>query len=65
MMRVLDRFEPWMALTFTEGNGPNSVPGSAHVDDQAERYATGELGDVYFYPEELDGPVEREYRPGR
>jgi acyl-homoserine-lactone acylase len=45
--------------------GLNSVPGSPHFDDQAARYATGELRDVYFYPEDLQGHVEREYRPGR
>lgn len=45
--------------------GLNSVPGSKHFNDQAERYATGNLRDVYFYREDLDGHIEREYKPGQ
>ncbi|HYB97246.1 MAG TPA: penicillin acylase family protein [Vicinamibacterales bacterium] len=45
--------------------GLNSVPGSKHFNDQAERYATGNLRDVYFYREDLKGHIEREYRPGQ
>jgi acyl-homoserine-lactone acylase len=44
--------------------GLNSVPGSKHFSDQAERYATGNLRDVYFYREDLKGHTEREYHPG-
>jgi acyl-homoserine-lactone acylase len=44
--------------------GLNSVPSSKHFNDQAERYATGNLRDVYFYREELKGHTEREYHPG-
>ena len=44
--------------------GLNSVPGSPHFDDQVERYATGDLREVYFYPEQLEGHIEREYHPG-
>jgi acyl-homoserine lactone acylase PvdQ len=52
------------ALAVTAG-GLSSVPGSPHFDDQIERYATGDLREVYFYPEDLEGHIEREYRPGR
>jgi acyl-homoserine-lactone acylase len=45
--------------------GLNSVPGTRHFDDQIERYATGDLREVYFYPQDLEGHIEREYRPGR
>lgn len=45
--------------------GVNSVPGSKHFNDQAERYATGNLRDVYFYREQLDGHTERTYKPGQ
>ena len=45
--------------------GLNSVPGSKHFNDQAERYATGNLRDVYFYRAQLEGHIEREYKPGR
>ena len=45
--------------------GLNSVPGSKHFNDQADRYATGNLRDVYFYREQLKGHTEREYHPGQ
>jgi len=45
--------------------GLNSVPGSKHFNDQTERYATGNLRDVYFYPDQLKGHIEREYKPGQ
>jgi acyl-homoserine-lactone acylase len=45
--------------------GLNSVPGSKHFNDQAERYATGNLRDVYFYRDQLKGHTEREYQPGQ
>jgi acyl-homoserine-lactone acylase len=44
--------------------GLNSDPGSPHFNDQAERYATGDLRDVYYYRDDLEGHIEREYRPG-
>ena len=37
---------------------------SKHFNDQAERYATGNLREVYFYPEQLKGHTERTYKPG-
>ena len=45
--------------------GLNSNPASKHFNDQAERYATGNLRDVYFYREQLKGHTEREYKPGQ
>ena len=33
-------------------------------NDQALRYSTGDLREVYFYRGQLDGHIEREYRPG-
>jgi acyl-homoserine-lactone acylase len=44
--------------------GLNSDPASPHFNDQAERYATGNLRDVYFYPEDIEAHAEREYHPG-
>lgn len=52
------------AKAITAG-GLNSVPGSKHFNDQAERYATGNFRDVYFYREDLKGHTEREYKPGQ
>ena len=44
--------------------GESGHPGSPHFNDEAQRYATGGLRDVYFYPEQLKGHTEREYHPG-
>lgn len=38
---------------------------SKHFNDQAQRYATGNLRDVYFYKSQLKGHTEREYKPGK
>ena len=44
--------------------GESGDPASKHFGDQAERYATGNLRPVYFYPNQLQGHVERVYHPG-
>jgi acyl-homoserine lactone acylase PvdQ len=51
------------ALAVTAG-GESGDPASAHFNDQAELYATGNLREVYFHPDQLAGHVERTYRPG-
>ncbi len=51
------------ARAITAG-GESGNPASKHFNDQAERYSTGDLRPVYFYRSELEGHVEREYRPG-
>jgi len=45
--------------------GVNSDPASKHFNDQAERYSTGNLREVYFYRDQLKGHTEREYKPGQ
>ena len=45
--------------------GESGHPSSKHFNDQAMRYAKGQLRDVYFYPNQLQGHVERRYRPGQ
>jgi acyl-homoserine-lactone acylase len=45
--------------------GESGDPASPHFNDQAARYATGDLREVYFYRNQLEGHIEREYRPGR
>ncbi len=45
--------------------GESGDPKSPHFDDEAQRYATGQLRDVYFYPSQLRGHTEREYHPGQ
>jgi len=37
---------------------------SKHFNDQAKRYSTGDLREVYFYPSQLKGHTERRYHPG-
>lgn len=44
--------------------GESGNPASAHFDDEAERYSTGNLREVYFYREQLEGHTERTYHPG-
>jgi len=44
--------------------GESGDPRSKHFNDQAQRYSTGALRDVYFYPAQLKGHIEREYHPG-
>jgi acyl-homoserine-lactone acylase len=44
--------------------GESSDPKSPHFNDQAERYATGNLREVYFYPGQLEGHTESVYHPG-
>ena len=45
--------------------GESGDPKSKHFSDQAERYATGNLREVYFYPQQLQGHTQRTYRPGQ
>ena len=51
------------ALAVTAG-GESGHPESRHFDDEAQRYATGNLREVYFYRDQLKGHTEREYHPG-
>ncbi len=44
--------------------GESGNAASKHFNDQADRYATGNLRDVYFYKDQLQGHTEREYQPG-
>ena len=45
--------------------GESGHPQSPHFNDEALRYASGALRDVYFYPAQLKGHTERAYHPGR
>jgi acyl-homoserine lactone acylase PvdQ len=44
--------------------GESGHPSSPHFNDEAQRYSTGDLREVYFYPSQLKGHTEREYHPG-
>ena len=45
--------------------GLNSNPQSKHFNDQAQRYSTGDLREVYFHPDQLRGHTARRYYPGQ
>jgi acyl-homoserine-lactone acylase len=51
------------SLAVTAG-GESGHAGSRHFNDEAKRYATGDLRDVYFYRDQLTGHTERTYHPG-
>ena len=45
--------------------GESGNPASKHFNDEAGRYATGDLREVYYYRGQLKGHTEREYHPGQ
>jgi len=52
------------AMAITAG-GERGAPSSPHFNDEAARYASGDLREVYFYPSQLAGHTERTYHPGQ
>jgi acyl-homoserine lactone acylase PvdQ len=52
------------AKAITSG-GQSADPASPHFNDQAKRYSTGDLREVYFYRPQLQGHTERTYHPGQ
>jgi len=44
--------------------GESGDPASPHFGDQAARYSTGDLREVYYYRDEVERHVERKYHPG-
>lgn len=58
-------FGPRVRAKAVTAGGESGHPTSKHFNDQAGRYATGNLRDVYFYPSQLKGHTERVYRPGQ
>ncbi len=60
---VVEFGEKIHAVAVTAG-GESGDPASPHFNDEAQRYSTGDLRDVYFYREQLQGHTERTYHPG-
>jgi acyl-homoserine-lactone acylase len=60
---VVEFGEKVRARAVTAG-GESGNPGSPHFNDEAGRYSTGDLREVYFYRAQLKGHTEREYHPG-
>ena len=59
----LDQWETFTHQTIAAAGGESGSPDSKHFNDEAERYAAGNLRDVYFYPEQLKGHTVRTYHP--
>lgn len=57
-------FGPRVSARAVTAGGESGDPASPHFNDQAERYASGDFRQVYFYPDQLQGRVKRVYRPG-
>ena len=57
-------FGPRIRARAVTAGGESGHPRSPHFNDEAQRYASGALREVYFYPDQLKGHTERTYRPG-
>ena len=57
-------FGPTVKARAVTAGGESGNPASKHFNDQAKRYSTGNLREVYFYRSQLKGHIEREYHPG-
>ncbi|HEY7856266.1 MAG TPA: penicillin acylase family protein [Terriglobales bacterium] len=57
-------FGPKITARAVTAGGESGNPASPHFKDEAERYASGNLREVYFYPAQLKGHTERTYHPG-
>ena len=57
-------FGPQIHARAVTAGGESGNPSSPHFNDQAKRYSTGDLREVYFYRAQLKGHTEREYHPG-
>jgi acyl-homoserine lactone acylase PvdQ len=60
---VVEFGEQVRARAVTAG-GESGHPVSPHFNDEAQRYATGNLREVYFYPAQLQSHTEKQYHPG-
>ena len=57
-------FGPKVHARAVTAGGESGDPLSPHFNDEAQRYASGNLREVYFYPADLKGHTERRYHPG-
>jgi acyl-homoserine lactone acylase PvdQ len=57
-------FGPKVRARAVTAGGESGDPTSKHFNDEAQRYATGDLREVYFYSDQLKGHTERSYHPG-
>lgn len=57
-------FGPKVRARAVTAGGESGNPLSRHFNDEAQRYATGNLREVYYYRSQLEGHTERTYHPG-
>jgi acyl-homoserine-lactone acylase len=57
-------FGPRIRAWAVTAGGESGHPGDRHFNDEAERYAGGNLRPVYFYDADLAVHTERSYHPG-
>ncbi|MBU3078914.1 penicillin acylase family protein [Sphingomonas quercus] len=57
-------FGPKVTARAVSVGGESGDPASPHFSDQIQRYASGDLRPVYFYPDDLASHARRRYRPG-
>jgi acyl-homoserine-lactone acylase len=57
-------FGPKVSARAITAGGESGHPESPHFNDEAERYTTGNLREVYYWPEQLKGHTEQVYHPG-
>jgi acyl-homoserine lactone acylase PvdQ len=57
-------FGPRVHARAITAGGESGHPTSPHFDDEAQRYASGNLREVYFYPDQLTNHTEKTYHPG-
>ena len=57
-------FGPRLRAMAVNTGGESGNRYSPHFRDQADRFTTGKLREVYFYPDQLVGHTERTYHPG-
>jgi acyl-homoserine-lactone acylase len=55
-------FGPKVRARAVTAGGESGHADSKHFNDEAQRYATGNLREVYFYPEDVRSHTEREYQ---
>jgi acyl-homoserine-lactone acylase len=56
-------FGPRIHARAITAGGESGDPASPHFNDQAGRFVSGDLREVYFYREQLKDHTERRYRP--
>jgi len=58
-------FGPTVRARAVTAGGESGDPKSPHFNDEAKRYAAGDLREVYFYPAQLKQHTTRTYTPGK